>query len=267
MILYDMVPNHMSKKLASSQRINCHRISSHSPCVEDSWLEATSLIKCTEKTSLSSPCSLFESYLHLPDSRYLSLSPLMPSAWIMPCEWALHRQITCNNFLISLPWALSPYLPIICITEHPGYPCVGGFAVHLRSILDVTRVHTGSSSSNHKAPAGRGCMPSGNEGRGGRCPKASLGSFSPTVTLTRWREWSMEFCCIRDAYCSSGNSSNQVTVLKDVQAWNMSSIHPQRRKTNSAVMISLMQTVGRWFQLGKITILNELLFKWNEWMN
>lgn len=131
------------------------------------------------KRPLRSPLSVFESYLPPSDSRYLSLSLLIPSAWIMPCEWALHTPATCYNLLISLPWALSPIWHSSALQNTPDTP----------DELDVcappeylgNQLSPQTPPAYQEAGAGRGCMPRGLKGRGGRCPRAS--------SRASWASW------------------------------------------------------------------------------
>lgn len=125
-------------------------------------------------------------------------------------------RVTCNNLLISL---LSPTWP-----SSAWQNTLDTFLdVDVCALKDYWGCHLSPqhfSSCNHTALAGRGCTPGGHEGWGSCYPQASPGSFWPAVTLTRWREWSVEFCCIAtvdEEACSESplyhiNRSDQVTV-------------------------------------------------------
>lgn len=169
-----------SRWLYNRENMFEHRISLHTASVEDALLG-----KCMEK-GLCSPLALHLNHIFVPLTAG-TLSLLIPSAWIIPCEWARRRQLTCNDLLISLPGALPP----TCITEHPGYSADADVCT-LKEYGGRHLSAQSSSSCYHKALAGRGCAPRGHEGRGGRYPQASPGCFWPAVTLTRWREWGVE---------------------------------------------------------------------------
>lgn len=112
----------------------------------------------------------------------------------LPCEWALHRQVACNNLLISLPWALSPTWPSSA-QQNTLDTCVYVDVCAPPEYLGCQLSPQHSFSSYHKALAGRGCMPRGHEGRGGRYPLASSRFFWPTMTLTSGGNKVMEYCC------------------------------------------------------------------------